>query len=145
MMVPVRTWQHRQQLVEYQRSHGEIIIVASAVSQHCAGHQGTESPLSSERPLGFEVRRGMTNGTGLLPKRCAAGDVHRRRCVQQEMCAARDVRRSGAPQEICAAGDVRQDVLTSALKEMCCRRCDRRRCAPGCAHICAEGDVLQEM
>lgn len=28
MMVPVRTWQHRQQLVEYQRSHGEIIILS---------------------------------------------------------------------------------------------------------------------
>lgn len=26
IMVPVRTWQHRQQLVEYQRSHGEIIL-----------------------------------------------------------------------------------------------------------------------
>lgn len=26
MMVPVRTWQHRQQLVEYHRSHGEIIL-----------------------------------------------------------------------------------------------------------------------
>lgn len=26
MMVPVRTWQQRQQLVEYHRSHGEIII-----------------------------------------------------------------------------------------------------------------------
>lgn len=25
-MVPVRTWQQRQQLVEYQRSHGEIIL-----------------------------------------------------------------------------------------------------------------------
>lgn len=28
MMVPVRTWQHRQQLVEYQRSHGEISILS---------------------------------------------------------------------------------------------------------------------
>lgn len=27
MMVPVRTWQHKQQLVEYQRSHGDIIII----------------------------------------------------------------------------------------------------------------------
>lgn len=27
MMVPVRTWQQRQQLVEYHRSHGEIIIL----------------------------------------------------------------------------------------------------------------------
>lgn len=26
MMVPVRTWQQRQQLVEYHRSHGEIIV-----------------------------------------------------------------------------------------------------------------------
>lgn len=25
-MVPVRTWQQRQQLVEYHRSHGEIIF-----------------------------------------------------------------------------------------------------------------------
>lgn len=25
-MVPVRTWQQRQQLVEYHRSHGEIIL-----------------------------------------------------------------------------------------------------------------------
>ncbi len=33
MMVPVRTWQHRQQLVEYQRSHGEIIILSLALSQ----------------------------------------------------------------------------------------------------------------
>lgn len=30
MMVPVRTWQHRQQLVEYHRSHGEIILVTVA-------------------------------------------------------------------------------------------------------------------
>ena len=36
MMVPVRTWQHRQQLVEYQRSHGEIIILSdlSRLSAH---------------------------------------------------------------------------------------------------------------
>lgn len=34
MMVPVRTWQHRQQLVEYQRSHGEIIIL-SRLSHGC--------------------------------------------------------------------------------------------------------------
>lgn len=29
MMVPVRTWQHRQQLAEYQRSHGEIIVLSA--------------------------------------------------------------------------------------------------------------------
>lgn len=26
IIVPVRTWQQRQQLVEYHRSHGEIIV-----------------------------------------------------------------------------------------------------------------------
>lgn len=31
MMVPVRTWKHRQQLVEYQRSHGDIIIIIFSV------------------------------------------------------------------------------------------------------------------
>lgn len=30
IMVPVRTWQQRQQLVEYQRSHGEIILKCSS-------------------------------------------------------------------------------------------------------------------
>lgn len=28
MMVPVRTWQHRQQLVEYQRSHGDTTVLS---------------------------------------------------------------------------------------------------------------------
>lgn len=45
MMVPVRTWQHRQQLVEYQRSHGDIIIIILPVV--CE----EESPLSQLRPL----------------------------------------------------------------------------------------------
>lgn len=46
MMVPVRTWQHRQQLVEYQRSHGDIIIIIlSAV----LGEE--ESPLSQQGSL----------------------------------------------------------------------------------------------
>lgn len=29
IMVPVRTWQQRQQLVEYHRSHGEIIFLST--------------------------------------------------------------------------------------------------------------------
>lgn len=32
MMVPVRTWQHRQQLVENQRSHGEIILLFPSIT-----------------------------------------------------------------------------------------------------------------
>lgn len=44
IMVPVRTWQHRQQLVEYHRSHGEIIFNAAVWSLF---HEGCpkESPL----------------------------------------------------------------------------------------------------
>lgn len=50
MMVPVRTWQHRQQLVEYQRSHGEIIIL-SALSQP-REHLQTEAVfMKKETPL----------------------------------------------------------------------------------------------
>lgn len=32
MMVPVRTWQHRQQLVENQRSHGDIILLFPSIA-----------------------------------------------------------------------------------------------------------------
>lgn len=47
MMVPVRTWQHRQQLVEYQRFHGEIIILR-ALSQ-LREHSQTTSVFVKER------------------------------------------------------------------------------------------------
>lgn len=55
MMVPVRTWQHRQQLVEYQRSHGEIIILS--VSPQLRGHLKTRSPNEGVRGRPVHVHR----------------------------------------------------------------------------------------
>lgn len=48
MMVPVRTWQHRQQLVENQRSHGDIILSFPFVTAAGAfrGDDGRDSVLS---------------------------------------------------------------------------------------------------
>ncbi|KAM7382441.1 hypothetical protein PAMP_002169 [Pampus punctatissimus] len=51
MMVPVRTWQHRQQLVENQRSHGEIIILSAVFVKRRARCLSQQRPLSIGAPL----------------------------------------------------------------------------------------------
>lgn len=50
MMVPVRTWQHRQQLVENQRSHGDIILLFRFITAAGAfrGDDGRASVLSGK-------------------------------------------------------------------------------------------------
>lgn len=50
MMVPVRTWQHRQQPVEYRRSHGEIIIFP-ALSQPRQHLETVSALVKNESPL----------------------------------------------------------------------------------------------
>ena len=75
MMVPVRTWQHRQQLVEDRRSHGEISILS--VNMEAVMSLMKPAPLSGQRPLSLDPRRDMTrrgrsasdlSGVYLLPE-----------------------------------------------------------------------------
>ncbi|KAF0044971.1 hypothetical protein F2P81_001500 [Scophthalmus maximus] len=47
MMVPVRTWQHMQQLVENQRSHGYIIII---IFSFCRGKKKIRLVTTDRRP-----------------------------------------------------------------------------------------------
>lgn len=77
-MVPVRTWQHRQQLVECHRSHGEII---TNVGQNVTlFHECRQKTRDSTRPRPKKQRRsGRTVGVR-VPGTAATSSICLHRC-----------------------------------------------------------------
>lgn len=74
IMVPVRTWQQRQQLVEYHRSHGEIIIypgVCFKLFHECCrkmNYKRLQRPRTATSSVCLR-RCSLVSASGVLPNR----------------------------------------------------------------------------